>query len=332
MEPLDTFSEAEKVVTKRHPGGIYIPYSMEPTPAQLEKIPESMRGTSVQSMQGLIQGQLLPRNLNSATSMVSSLSEELQEKVEATSHWRVWYLGFNVKIPLKEFLQNEASKPHFARKYKRTNQLIMNKLLGINNNDEMEVDDEDDITPQPPPARKSMPRDAKKTVSYKSTVVTPLPPPLYKKDVDQFLDTVPQFQDVNNRKSKKRSASTAMNLITKFAKTTRDQLGIIDDMRKTVMEEVNYKASTIASSPLVSGVVDCARELLSGTIGRGAVEILGDCEERRKKGGRPTRGEDEVKFMSVMFFVRGEMNSMDWGPGAARLMEKKVMKQLPRLL
>ena len=213
----------------------------------------------------------------------------------------------------------------------------MEKLTPMNNR--MEVDDDDENTsPQLLPARRSLPRDAKtlsashrdaKTLSasHKSMVVTPP----NKGDIDNFIGTIPQFKDTNNRKSKKRSASTAINLITKFAKTVSGQVEIIDAMRKNVVEKSSYAASTIASSPLVIGVVDRARELLSGTIGRGAVELLDDCEERRKKGGRPTLGEDEVKFMSVMFFVRAEMNSMDWGPGAARLMEKKVMKQLPRV-
>jgi hypothetical protein len=94
-----------------------------------------------------------------------------------------------------------------------------------------------------------------------------------KGDIDHFIGTIPQFKDTNNRKSKKRSASTAINLITKFAKTVSGQVEIIDAMRKNVVEKSSYAASTIASSPLVIGVVDRARELLSGTIGRGAVEL-----------------------------------------------------------
>jgi len=220
----------------------------------------------------------------------------------------------------------------------------MEKLTPMNNR--MEVDDDDENTsPQLVLARRSLPRDAKtlsashrdaktSSASHKSMVVTPPnkgDKPPNKGDIDHFIGTIRQFKDVNNSKSKKRSAETAGILISNFATTLHGQVEIIDAMRKRIVKKSRSAASTIASSPLVIGVVDRARELLSGTIGRGAVELLDDCEERRKKGGRPTLGEDEVKFMSVMFFVRAEMNSMDWGPGAARLMEKKVMKQLPRV-
>ena len=155
----------------------------------------------------------------------------------------------------------------------------MEKLTPMNNR--MEVDDDDENTsPQLLPARRSLPRDAKtlsashrdaKTLSasHKSMVVTPP----NKGDIDNFIGTIPQFKDTNNRKSKKRSASTAINLITKFAKTVSGQVEIIHAMRKNVVEKSSYAASTIASSPLVIGVVDRAGELLSGTIGRGAVEL-----------------------------------------------------------
>ena len=145
----------------------------------------------------------------------------------------------------------------------------MEKLSPMNNR--MEVDDDDENTsPQLLPARRSLPRDAKTlSASHKSMVVTPP----NKGDIDNFIGTIPQFKDTNNRKSKKRSASTAINLITKFAKTVSGQVEIIDAMRKNVVEKSSYAASTIASSPLVIGVVDRAGELLSGTIGRGAVEL-----------------------------------------------------------
>ena len=195
-------------------------------------------------------------------------------------------------------------------------------------NDRMEVDDKDEdesIPPKPLPARKPLSRKAK--IAPRTAPKTPKPPPPANKgEVDEYISKMKPFGDTNNRKSTKRAAKSASDFVAKYSKTDAGRVEILDMARKNILGG----ATTVETSVIDSAPLDVA-----SATGLGALKLLDQSKKHRQKGGknknkggRPNECDDQLAFITAMQYVTKRMEDMEWGRGDARVMAKKVQKEL----
>ena len=185
----------------------------------VEEIPEVAREHTILSMLGVTSHTPRTHELLSAHNMVSAWNG-LTTKVQVGEWRKVKFIGCGCSQGPKDYFNTVAKMSTFDRAYENATILIFHRLQTAHNSDDSNVTIN---TPSTTTPRKPHPRAAKVVTPFPDTARATTPARITKQDIYKTIDFLPTFAEAQSRRSVKRHAETALNLVGKLSKTVEGQ-------------------------------------------------------------------------------------------------------------